>query len=656
MFLTERRVLLPATLAFLLFMAVLTGCGLRQSQTGSLSSRVVDADGNAVVNAEVYSLFAEREKVLTSLDGGFYLSELPAGLNNIVILHSDFQTETHQVEIKSDDATVLEFIRLDKANAPNRISNVRVISVATTSASISWQTYRSVVCNVDYGTSIYYGSLYREQRPATEHTAVLSGLQPETLYHFRVQYLDADSASYYSYDYSFKTGDADRPQQPAAVRIMPFTSPSMVEIAWDPSPAGQPASGFIVYRQLKGQEWVRLNENTIDARVRSYVDQAAISGTFCRYAVAAVNGRGAASEMTVANMVFTPGVINGHLVIKAEDSPVRLSSDIIVAAGSSLTIEAGTEIQISDTDSLAAGADEKRVEIIVQGRLETRGTEASPVVFSPLDGSGRRDHWAGIRILSSLGGVSDINYTGMFGCSGFALDVSAENIKISHLSLAYSQHGLRLKGVREVLSLDGCKFSEIASVALDISNCRRISVLNNHFDKVHTGIKISTARADDQTIIDNTDIYAINTGIKGVFGRGRIINTLVVCPEGHGIECENTLSNYDNYIDHVTVDAMNAVIITAGNIAVQNSIFANRLQKGQTGISCATGLAPEFNYNDVYGFTTPYAGCAGGTGSTGIDPKFSGGNPFKYTLMADSTLKLQDSFGSEMGRYGVSRL
>lgn len=62
MFLTDRRFLLPALLASFLFMALMTGCGLRQSQTGSLSSRVVDADGDAVVNAQIYSLFAEKEK------------------------------------------------------------------------------------------------------------------------------------------------------------------------------------------------------------------------------------------------------------------------------------------------------------------------------------------------------------------------------------------------------------------------------------------------------------------------------------------------------------------------------------------------------------------------------------------------------------------
>lgn len=656
MFLTDRRFLLPALLASFLFMALMTGCGLRQSQTGSLSSRVVDADGDAVVNAQIYSLFAEKEKVLSGLDGSFYLSELPAGLNNIVILHDNFQTETRQIEIKSDDTTVIDLIRLDQSGVTSRISNVRVVGVASTSATISWQTYRSVTCNVDYGTSVYYGSLLREQRPATEHTAVLAGLQPEALYHFRVQYLDESAASYYSYDYSFKTADADRPQQPAAMRILPFTSAAMAGLEWDAATSGQPASGFIIYRQLKNAAWVRLNETPVDAAARSFIDQAAVSGEFCRYAVVAVNSLGAESEMTVSEMVLVPGVINSHMVIEATDSPVRLSSDLIVAAGTSLTIQAGTEIQIGDSDSLAAGSDEARVEIIVQGRIEIQGTAEAPVVFSPMNGSGKRDHWAGIRILSSLGGVSDLNYTRLFGCNGYALEVNAESVRLNNLSIAYSHHGLLLNGVREVLTLGNCNFSEIASVALDIRNCRRINVENCIFSNVHTGITVKTSKTDDQMIVSNTDIYASNTGIRGSFGRSRILNTLVVCPEGTGIVCENTLSSYDNYIDHVTVDALYGIAVKNGVCKIQNSIVANHNQKGLVGISCGTGLSPEYLYNDVFGFSTAYQGCSGGTGSTSVDPKFAAGNPYDYNLMADSTLNLQDSYGSEMGRYGVSRL
>ncbi len=656
MFLTDRRFLLPTLLVSLIFMALMTGCGLRQSQTGSLSGRVVDADGNAVVNAQIYSLFAEKEKVLSGLDGGFYLSELPAGLNNIVILHDDFQTETHQIEIKSDDTTVVDLIKLDQAGKTSRISNVRVVGVASTSAVVAWQTLRSVACNVDYGTSVYYGSLLREQRPATEHTAVLSGLLPETLYHFRVQYLDESAASYFSYDYSFRTADADRPQKPAAIRILPFTSPSIVELEWDAATSGLPASGFIIYRQLKNGVWTRLNETPVDEAARAYADQAAVSGGFCRYAVAAVNSLGAESELTVSEMVLVPGVIASHMVIETTDSPVRLNSDLIVAAGTSLTIQAGTEIQIGDSDSLQTGSDEEKIEIIVQGRLEIQGTAEAPVVFSPMNGSGKRDHWAGIRILSSLGGVSDLNHVKLFGCKGYALEVNAESVRISNISVAYSNFGLLLDGVREVMSLDNCSFSEIASVALDIRNCRRMIVDNSLFSTVHTGISVKTLKTDDQTIIRNTDIYASNTGIKGLFGRSRILNTLVVCPEGAGIVCENTLSTFDNYIDHVTVDALNGIAIYNGVFNIQNSIVANHNQKGLVGISCGTGLIPEYTYNDVFGFSTAYQGCSGGTGSIAIDPKFAAGNPYDYSLMADSTLKLQDSYGSEIGRYGVSRL
>ncbi len=656
MFLTDKRFLLPALLAFFLFMALLTGCGLRQSQTGSLSSRIIDADGNAVVNAEVFSIFAEREKVLTGLDGGFYLSELPAGLNNIVILHADFALEERQIEIKSDDATVVEYIRLDRANAPNRISDVKVVQVASTSAEISWKTYRSVICNVEYGTSVYYGNLLREQRPATEHSALIADLQPETLYHFRVQYLDEKVVSYASYDYSFKTTEADRPFAPASVKILPFVSSGMVEIEWTAAATGQAASGFTVYRQIKNGEWSRLNESYVDARGRNFVDVTAETGKFCRYGVGAVNSLGAESEMAVSEMVFVPGIITTHTVLKAEDSPVKLYSDIIVAAGTSLTIEAGTEIQVSDADALAAGSDEERVELLVQGRIEMQGTAESPVVFAPLNGSGRRDHWAGIRILSSVSGVSDISYTSLFGCSGFALEVSAENARINNLSVSYSQHGLLLNGVREVMNLSSCSFSEIASVALEMRNCRRVTVENGMFKSVHTGITVSTASADDQVIVKNTDIYAENTGIKGLFGRSRILNSLIVCPEGSGIVCENTLSSYDNYIDHVTVDALRGIEILKGSFTIQNNIIANRFQKGQTGMLCGTGLEPEYFYNDVYGFTALYQGCSGGAGSFSVDPMFAAGNPFDYRLMAESTLKLQDNTGGEMGRYGVSRL
>lgn len=661
MFLTEkisiRNLLLPATLlAIFVSLASLTGCGLRQSQTGSLHSRVVDASGNAVVNAEVFSIFAEREKVFSGLDGGFYLSELPAGINNIVILHQDFAIEERQIEIKSGESTVLDFIRLDKANAPDRISDVKVVKTASTSAEISWNTYKSVICNVEYGMTISYGCLIREQRASNEHHLVIDNLQPETLYHFRVQYLDENDASYYSYDYSFKTGNADMPSTPASLKIRPFTTLGTVEVEWQSAISGFPAAGYNLYRQIKGGDWLKINETSIDARTFTYSDRAVPTGSFCRYAIRAVNNLGAESDATVSEMVFVPGVISQTTTLTIADSPIRLYSDLIVAAGASLVIEAGTEILVSETDSLAAGSDEQRVEITVQGRIEISGTAESPVVFAPLNGSGRRDHWAGIRILSSQTGISDISYVRLFGCSGYALDVSALNMRISNLEISYSQHGLRLDGIREVMNLSSCSFNEIASIALELKNCRRMTVENGLFSEVHTGIVTSTDKNEDQVIIKDCDIYADAVGIKGVWGRNRVIRTLVVSPEGTGIICDNILHSYDNYIDHVTIDARNGILVRAGNVTIQNNIVVDRFQNGSVGIENLTLLTPGYGFNNVYGFSENYRGCSGSTGALSIDPKFAAGNPYDYRLLSESTLKLQDIYGSEMGRYGVSRL
>lgn len=657
MFLTEKNKVLPVLLlALFLFLAILTGCGLRQSQTGSLSSRIIDAEGNAVVNAEVFSIFAEQEKVLTGLDGGFYLSELPAGLNNVVILHPDFALEERQIEIKSDDATVLEYIRLDRANAPHRISNVVVASVASTSATITWQTYRSVICNIDYGVTQLYGNLYREQRASTEHTAVISGLLPETVYHFRIQYLDENVVSHFTYDFPFKTDIADRPAPVSAIKLLPFTSLRVVEVEWVAATSGQAASGFNVFRQEKGGEWTKLNEAPIDAKSRSFADKAVESGSFCRYAVTAVNQLTAESEMLVTEMVFVPGIVNRHVVLTAADSPVKLYSDLVIAAGVSLTAEAGTEFLISETDSFASGLDEQRIEILAHGRIAILGTADAPVVFAPLDGSGRRDHWAGIKIMSSLSGVSEVTHAQLFGCNGFALDVSAISVRISNLEVSHSYHGLLLNGVREVLELDSCSFSEIASVALELKNCRHTIVSNSDFSNVHTGINSTTDKADDQVVIKNCNIYSQNTGIRGLFGRSKIVNVLIVSPDGKGIHCLDALNVRENYIDHVTIDALRGIEISSGIFVVENNIIVNHTLKGITGIGNNTILAPGYNFNNVLGFTVAYTGCTAGTGSLAIDPKFAAGNPYDYHLLAESTLKLQDRYGSEMGRYGVSRL
>lgn len=646
------------TTGFLLLSGILflaSGCGMRQSQTGSLSSRIIDADGNAVMNAEVFSIFREAEKVYSGADGGFYLSELPAGLNNIVILHPDYLLEERQIDIMSNETTVLETIRLDKNNAPHKISDILVSDKSATTATIRWATYRSVVCNVEYGPTQAYGKLARETRPANEHEITLTGLVPETLYHFRVQYIDEKNISHYSYDYSFKTEPDFIPAPPSSISLMPIKAAQTVEVVWGPATASS-VVGYNVYRLEKGKDWVLLNQKPLDRAVSAFTDNGASAGTFVKYAVVAVNQFVGESEKVISEMVFVPGVVNKSVTLTYLDSPVILNADLLVAAGVTVEVEPGVIFRIGEKDLAASGMDESRVEILVSGRLLLLGSETMPVRFEPLDGSGRRDHWSGIRVLSSETGISRFSHVEIGSCEGYAIEVEARRIELDRLNIAYCDNGMRLVGLRENLLLDGCVFSEIDGVALRIEGCRKINLKNSMLAGAEIGISNAAVNSEDQLLVENTDVFCLKTGVSGVLGRSVFKNMLIVCHDGDGFNLGNVLHSSENYIDHCTIDAEAGIILDLGTVKIENNIIVNRFSRGSIGINNRSVLTPDYEFNNVFGFATRYEGCGGGIGAVSTDPEFSGGNPFNYDLLPQSSLNLQDRFGSEMGRYGVSKL
>ena len=198
-----------------------------------------------------------------------------------------------------------------------------------------------------------------------------------------------------------------------------------------------------------------------------------------------------------------------------------------------------------------------------------------PVVFAPLNGSGRRDHWAGISVITDSQLVSRISHASLFGCIGYALNIKAKEVSVNNLSVSYSNGGVSLDGVRSVLDLDNCSFYEIASVAVNISDCYRVSLANSVIKDASVGVITLNTNANNQTVVKNTDIYVSELGIKALFGKGIIANTLVVCKDGTGILCENALSSSGNYIDHVTIDALNGIDILNGNFTVKNNIITN---------------------------------------------------------------------------------
>jgi len=69
---------------------------------------------------------------------------------------------------------------------PPVITDVQVVDVTFYSATISWRTDEPASSEVEYGPTVSYSSRVTQSGAVTEHRVAVTGLRPDTLYHFRV--------------------------------------------------------------------------------------------------------------------------------------------------------------------------------------------------------------------------------------------------------------------------------------------------------------------------------------------------------------------------------------------------------------------------------------------------------------------------------------
>ncbi|MGR9088794.1 MAG: fibronectin type III domain-containing protein, partial [Gammaproteobacteria bacterium] len=93
---------------------------------------------------------------------------------------------------------------------PPVISAVQAASITTDSATITWTTDEASNSVVDYGTTTSYGSTGSDAAQVTSHTVNLTGLSPNTLYHYRVSSTDGSGNTASSGDLTFTTGNASQ--------------------------------------------------------------------------------------------------------------------------------------------------------------------------------------------------------------------------------------------------------------------------------------------------------------------------------------------------------------------------------------------------------------------------------------------------------------
>ncbi len=106
-----------------------------------------------------------------------------------------------EIIVMGPDRAVTAVFVLD---GPPVISGIEVETTDTT-ATVTWNTDDPATSRVDYGLTEAYGSSEEDLALVTEHTLVLAGLSPETLYHFQVTSTDETGLSSSSSDLTFTT-------------------------------------------------------------------------------------------------------------------------------------------------------------------------------------------------------------------------------------------------------------------------------------------------------------------------------------------------------------------------------------------------------------------------------------------------------------------
>ncbi len=128
---------------------------------------------------------------------------------------------------------------------PPVISNVAVVNVTDTTATVTWNTDEPATSVVDYGTTAAYGSQASDGTLVTAHSVQLTGLTASTLYHFQVGSADALANSATGTDVTFTTDAAPDTVPPVIsnVAVVGITD-TTATVTWN---TDEPATSIVDY-------------------------------------------------------------------------------------------------------------------------------------------------------------------------------------------------------------------------------------------------------------------------------------------------------------------------------------------------------------------------------------------------------------------------
>jgi len=199
---------------------------------------------------------------------------------------------------------------------------------------------------------------------------------------------------------------------------------------------------------------------------------------------------------------------------------VYVSGDLTVETGKTLTIAPGTIVNFAFDDNESMGSDTTRIEFLVNGYLDARGTAANPVVFQGWNTNGRAD-WVGISVSSQSTGAY-FDYVVVKNAERgilHSVPVTIRNSTISDCDIGIDSYaGLTLRGSRVTHCTDFCVRVGQGTVSLDVDT---LAYGDQHGIDLHVFYPGATVSAT----IDSCWIHG--NGVGGVVASGEDVSLLI---------------------------------------------------------------------------------------------------------------------------------
>ena len=217
---------------------------------------------------------------------------------------------------------------------PPSITELAVHGVSATTARLAWTTDRPATSEVQYGLSPDYSSSVYDPAMTTDHEVVLTGLDLESLYHYRVASEDSDGLRTQTDDDTFSIINADDGMPPATPEVPEVACEDgglRISLPHSPDPS---VVAHRVYRRVESDLFYEMIAQIPTSEV-SYVDDTTVDGVAYEYTVSVIDLWGVESDRSAPI-----GVVAGageYVRMWVFPNPVRESATLRIAAPLSAT-------------------------------------------------------------------------------------------------------------------------------------------------------------------------------------------------------------------------------------------------------------------------------------------------------------------------------